>query len=186
MDSDLDIKIFAPETPAQPSGEDLDSLAAQTEALRESGNLDRAKRLGRALADYAAKAPELLALAERCGFKLTPAREHQLNVLIVFSRQHALRGILEPQLLAEAAITAMNNYLINHYKPFWDTISDSSAFTQYLLAVRAPASQEALAGLVGAAFAQRCGQEDNPDLRALGASVFSAARDRVASQWAAG
>ena len=176
---DNDIKIFAPDAPAECPIEELDSLVAQTEALRESGNLDRAKRLGREMAAYSAQSPELPALAESFGFSLTPQREHQLHVLMVFSAQHALQGIL-PKLLAEAAITAMNNYLINHSKDFWDTISDGRAFTQYLLVVQrqggAPAS-------MGGAFAHICGQEDNTDLCSLGSAVFSAARALVAAKW---
>ena len=72
---DNDIKIFTPESPAAAAGEDLESLAAQTEALRESGNLDRAKRLGREMAAYSAQSPELPALAQSFGLPLTSQRE---------------------------------------------------------------------------------------------------------------
>jgi len=172
-----DIKIFAPEA-GEPQAGELDSLAAQTEALRESGNLDAAKRLGRELAGLSAHSPELLSISQSFGFTLTPAREQQLHVLMVFSGQHALRAIL-PQLLSEAAITAMNNYLINHSKPFWDTISDGSAFTQYILAVPSKGQAEP----VGGVFAHMCGQEDNPDLRKLGATVFTTAEQLVRARW---
>ncbi|MDR2686111.1 MAG: hypothetical protein LBB75_00025 [Oscillospiraceae bacterium] len=180
MDND-DIKIFAPEAAAKPPHAGyLDNLAAETEALRESGNLDAAKRLGRELATLSAQSPELVAISRSFGFTLTPAREQQLHVLMVFSGQHALRARL-PQLLSEAAITAMNNYLINHSKAFWDTISDGSAFTQYLLATPAPGAAQARP--VGEAFARMCGQEDNPDLRELGATVFTAAEELVKAKW---
>jgi len=179
---DSDIKIFAPggsmDAPAEVPAEDLDSLAAQTEALRESGNLDKAKCLAREMAAYCAQSPELSALAESFGFALTPQREHQLHVLMVFSVQHALRGLL-PQLLSEASITTMNNTLINRSKDFWDTISDGRAFTQYLLAVQVRPAQAAM----GEAFAHMCGQEDNPDLGRLGATVFSAAWELVKAKW---
>jgi len=176
-----DIKIFAPEAAGEPPhNEDLDNLAAETEALRESGNLDAAKRLGRELAALSAQSPELVALSQSFGFTLTPAREQQLHVLMVFSGQHSLRAKL-PQLLYEAALTSMNNYLINHSKAFWDTISDGSAFTQYLLA--APMHKTAQAQSVGEAFARMCGQEDNPDLRQLGATVFTAAEELVKARW---
>jgi len=174
MDND-DVKIFVPEGGA-PQAAELDSLAAQTEALRESGNLDAAKRLGRELASLAAQSPELHGISESFGFALNPAREQQLHVLMVYSGQHALRAQL-PRLLSEAAVTAMNNWLINRSKPFWDTISDGSAFTQYLLA--APMQGPARAGAVGEAFARMCGQEDNPDLRELGATVFTTAAELV-------
>jgi len=176
-----DIRIFAPAAAVEPPhAEDLDNLAAETEALRESGNLCAAKSLGRELAALSAHSPELAALSQSFGFTLTPAREQQLHVLMVFSGQHALREQL-PQLLSEAAVTAMNNYLINHSKDFWDTISDGSAFTQYLLAAR----EAAQARSVGEAFARRCGQEDNPDLRELGATVFTAAAELVRARWEA-
>ena len=175
---DNDIKIFKPEGAQGPSpGDDLESLAAQTETLRESGALGRAKRLGRELAAYSGEPGH--ALAESFGVPLTPEREQHLKVLLVFSGQQALRTLLKPNLLAEAAVTAMNNYLINHAKEFWDTISDGSAFTQYLLAER----ESEPVPRVGAAFARVCGQEDNPDLRALGASVFTNARELVAGRW---
>ncbi|MCL1952083.1 MAG: hypothetical protein FWF60_04570, partial [Oscillospiraceae bacterium] len=105
MDND-DVKIFVPEGGA-PQAAELDSLAAQTEALRESGNLDAAKRLGRELASLAAQSPELHGISESFGFALNPAREQQLHVLMVYSGQHALRAQL-PRLLSEAAVTAMN------------------------------------------------------------------------------
>jgi len=179
MDND-DIKIFAPAAAGKPHTGDLDNLAAETEALRESGNLDTAKRLGRELAALSAQNQELSALSQSFGFALTPARAQQLNVLMVFSGQHALRANL-PKLLSEAAVTAMNNFLINHSKPFWDTISDGSAFTQYLLA--APMHTPAQAQPVGDAFARMCGQEDNPDLRSLGATVFTTAAELVRARW---
>ena len=176
---DHDIKIFG----APDQQEDLESVAAQTEALRASGELDRAKRLGRELAALSAKRDELLSLANSFGFVLTPAREQQLQVLMVFSGQHALREMLVPKLLAEAAITAMNNFLINKSRAFWDTISDGSAFTQYLLAERAGASCEESAVLMGKVFARVCGQEDNADLHRLGATVFRTAHELVAAKW---
>ena len=177
MEND-DIKIFAPEAAADlPQTGELDNLAAETEALRESGNLDAAKRLGRKLATLSAHSPELIAISQSFGFTLTPEREQQLHVLMVFSGQHALRAQL-PQLLSEAAITAMNNYLINHSKSFWDTISDGSAFTQYLLA--APMPQP-----VGEVYARMSGQEDNPDLCSLGATVFTTAAELVRAKWEA-
>jgi hypothetical protein len=178
MDSDM--KIFAPDSPAPPPGEELERLAAQTEALRESGNLDKAKRLGRELAGDSVRGCELLALAESFGFALTAQRERQLHVLMVFSAQQALRAAL-PRLLAEAAVTAMNNYLINHSKAFWDTISDGSAFTQYLLAVQA--RESARDGAIGGVFAHMCGQEDNTDLSRLGATVFTTAEELVKAKW---
>jgi len=176
---DSDIKIFgAPE-----KREDLESVAAATEALRESGCLDRAKRLGRELASLSAQKPELLAIAESFDLAFSPARENQLQVLMVFSSQHALREILVPQLLSEAAITAMNNFLINKSRAFWDTISDGSAFTQYLLAERVQAGDEEQAAQMGEVFARVCGQEDNCDLKRLGATVFNTAHELVRAKW---
>ena len=183
---DNDIKIFRPEQQARP-GDDLEALAAQTEQLRESGDLTRAKRLGREIAALSAQSPELGELAQSFAQAqgapfLSPEREQNLHVLMVFSAQQALRGLL-PRLLAEAAVTAMNNYLINRSKDFWDTISDGSAFTQYLLAVQKNAEH---AAAIGVAFARVCGQEDNPDLRALGATLFGSARELVIARWEAG
>ena len=181
---DNDIKIFDPEHQAGPKPcDDLEALAAQTEQLRESGDLTRAKRLGRELAALSANSPELGELAQSFALSLTPEREQHLHVLMVFSGQQALRALL-PQLLSEAAITAMNNYLINRSKVFWDTISDGSAFTQYLLAAQGLIPADGTA--VGAAFARVCGQEDNPDLRALGAALFDSARELVIAKWEAG
>ena len=180
MDHD-DIRIFVSEAAEKPQAEeDLDTLAAETEALRESGNLDTAKRLGRELASLSAQSPELTALAQSFGFALNPARERQLQVLMVFSGQHALRAQLT-QLLSEAAVTAMNNYLINYAKPFWDTISDGSAFTQYLLV--APMHKATQAQAVGDAFARMCGQEDNTDLHRLGSTLFATAAELVKARW---
>lgn len=181
MDHD-DVKIFSPDSAQQKHTEDLEHLAAETEALRESGNLGVAKRLGRELAALSAHSPELLSLSESFGFTLTPAREQQLHVLMVFSGQHALRAQL-PQLLGEAGITAMNNYLINHSKTFWDTISDGSAFTQYLLAASDTQDPQILAERMGGVFAHMCGQEDNPDLCKLGATVFTASVELVKARW---
>lgn len=180
---DNDIKIFGPEQQAGPTpGDDLEALAAQTEQLRESGDLTRAKRLGRGLAALSAHSPELGELAQSFDLSLTPEREQNLHVLMVFSGQQALRELL-PQLLAEAAITTMNNFLINRSKEFWDTISDGSAFTQYLLAVQ---KTQQPASAIGIAFASVCGQEDNPDLRALGAALYNSARELVTARWEAG
>ena len=185
---DNDIKIFRPEQQAGSKPcDDLEALAAQTEQLRESGDLTRAKRLGRELAALSAQSPELGELARsfaRSGaaLALTPEQEQNLHVLMVFSGQQALRELL-PRLLAEAAVTAMNNFLINRSKAFWDTISDGSAFTQYLLAAQKTSERDTS---IGVAFARVCGQEDNPDLRALGAALFNTARELVIARWEAG
>jgi len=175
---DTDIKIFGQEQ----SNENLDAIAAQTEQLRQAGLLDHAKRLGRELAGMSAKSPEVIDIAESFGFALTPAREQQLQVLMVYSAQHALREILLPALLAEAAITTMNNTLINHSREFWDTISDGSAFTQYLLAER-DADHAEHAQVMGKVFARVCAQEDNTDLHCLGETVFNAAHELVRAKW---
>ena len=174
---DTDIKIFGENEPRH--CDDLDHVAAQTEALREEGSLGQAKRLGRELAGLSVGNAQLLSVAEGLGLARGAAWEQQLQVLMVFSAQQALRA-LEPQLLAEAAITAMNNYLINRAREFWDTISDGSAFTQYLLAVRDV--PEAQPGLIGEVFARVCGQEDNADLHKLGATVFTTAHELVAAK----
>jgi hypothetical protein len=193
MDSDM--KIFKPAgAAAPPLGDELDNLAAQTEELRESGDLGRAKRLGRELAAFSAQSQALSgealsawlrSMSQGYGFHLNPEWERHLHVLMVFSGQQALRAQLQPQLLSEAAVTAMNNFLINRSKAFWDTISDGSAFTQYLLAVRGKADVLQRAAAVGGAFAHVCGQEDNPDLRALGTAVFNKASELVAEKWGA-
>jgi hypothetical protein len=185
-DTDGDIKIFtAAGAAAQPPGEDLDALAQETEAQRASGNLGKAKQLGRGLSSFSANSPELLALAESFGFSLNPEREQHLHVLMLFSAQAALQELLAPKLLAEAAVTTMNNALINHEKAFWDTVSDGRVFTQYLLALRDPVGEAKNAERIGGVFAQLCGQEDNPDLRALGASVFETAYKWIAANWTA-
>ena len=184
---DSDVKIFNPEQlQSQPLGEDLEALAAQTEQLRESGDLTRAKRLGRELAALSAQSEELGEFVQSFALSLTPAWEQQLHVLMVFSCQQALRALL-PKLLSEAAITTMNNYLINRSKTFWDTISDGSAFTQYLLAAQVSSKKDAAADSeIGVAFARVCGQEDNPDLRNLGTAMFNSAWELVKAKWAAG
>ncbi len=181
---DGDVKIFNSADTAAPPQEDLDALAAQTETQRANGNLSRAKQLGRDLSSVSTNSAELLALAESFGLSLSDEWAQHLRVLMLFSSQEALQALLEPKLLAEAAITAMNNALINHEKAFWDTVSDGRVFTQYLLALRNPLADEAEKdGQIGEVFAQVCGQEDNPDLRALGATVFRTAHKWIVANW---
>ncbi|MCL2106472.1 MAG: hypothetical protein FWH26_05350 [Oscillospiraceae bacterium] len=186
-EQDGDMKIFVSSVSSQgddlPQGDDLDALAALTEEQRSNGNLTQAKRLGRELAAMSSSSPELAALAESFRIPLNPERERHLQVLTVFCGQTVLSDVLRPSLLADAAITSMNNYLINHTKEFWDSISDGRAFTQYLLVLRSQATREEQAGLIGEVFARVCGQEDNPDLRALGASVFITAGDYILAKW---
>lgn len=177
---DTDIKIFG----QQQYNENLEEMAAQTEQLRQAGLLDAAKRLGRELAGMSAKSPEVIEIAESFGFALTPAREQHLQVLMVYSAQYALRKVLQPALLAEAAVTTMNNTLINHSREFWCTISDGSAFTQYLLAKR-ETPETTKAQVMGKVFARVCAQEDNTDLHRLGETVFNAAHELVHAKWAA-
>ncbi|MDR1928215.1 MAG: hypothetical protein LBQ33_06215 [Oscillospiraceae bacterium] len=183
-ETDGDIKIFNAAAPQE--GDDLDALAAMTEQLRAEGTLERAKRLARELAKLSVQSPELLEMAESFGFTPEKAREQQLHVLMVFSGQSALSALLKPQLLADAAITSMNNALILHAKDFWDTISDGGVFTQYRLALRNQDTPEKQAAEIGEVFARLCGQEDNPELCALGGAVFLSARRLIAAKWAQG
>ncbi|MDR2524782.1 MAG: hypothetical protein LBC83_01090 [Oscillospiraceae bacterium] len=181
MERDEDIRIFTGVTGA--AAADLDALAQETEAQRQSGQLGKAKQLGRDLATFSARSPELVALAQSFGFTPCPEWEQHLHVLMLFSAQTALRELLTPELLAEAALTTMNNTLINREKAFWDTVSDGRIFTQYMLALRGGAEkQDSARARVGAVFAQVCGQEDNPDLRELGATVFETAHKWIAAQ----
>ncbi|MDR1463824.1 MAG: hypothetical protein LBJ11_00805 [Oscillospiraceae bacterium] len=180
--NDGDMKIFTPA--GKPASEDLDLLAEQSEELRASGELGGARALGQELAGMSAQSPLLQDLTVHFGVSLDERREQQLHVLMVFAGQTALRRVLDRPILTDAAVNAMHDTLIETSGSFWETIADGSAFTQYLLALRAGRASADQAVEVGEAFARLCGQEDNPDLRALGAEVFLSAQTLVATKWA--
>ncbi|MDR2647305.1 MAG: hypothetical protein LBB67_04175 [Oscillospiraceae bacterium] len=182
MKQDDDIKIFTP-TASLPEPDDLDELAVLAQLHRANGNLDRAKALGERLAQISVNTPELRDMTEEARFDLTPSHEQQLRVLMVFSAHTALEAILTPSLLADAARTAMNESFIVHAGTFWNSVSDGRVFTQYLLAIRMPLDLPAQARRVGETFAGICGQEDNPELIALGANVFQKTHTFISETW---
>ncbi|MDR1734652.1 MAG: hypothetical protein LBR73_07230 [Oscillospiraceae bacterium] len=182
MAIDEDIKIYTPPQ-AGAAADELDDLAAQRSTLVLSGQMEKAKRLGRELAQKDADSAEVAPLVRGYHYDLDAAAKQNLRVLLLFCAQQAIDGLVLPELLADAATAALQTELAETAPAFWGTVSDGMAFTQYLLSLRNIGDLNDAVCAIAGTFARMCGQEDNEDLHGLAKDVFYTTWGYIETRW---
>ncbi len=151
---DEDIKIYegAREEPAfSGAGE---AAAAEYVAHRENGNLAKTHQLGELLAETLVGDARRLRQESCC---------HQKLVLLSYLAKDELRRGLHSPILQRSAVSAMERRLEDVSPEIYDVVTDSTAFTLYILNGRQGDGRS-----TGEILAQICDRDGDPPLVARG------------------
>ena len=148
MAEDRDIKIY--EGKGNSDLNDIQRISEDIDRNKRNGNIDKAKALGKRLAKIR---PDCKKLGLDIGNM--PASElYCVRVLLTFTAEYAVQKYILSETLADAVSASMYDYLKAEESGYYDNISDGSAFTFYLLALKKSGDT---AKNIGEQFAQRCG-----------------------------
>lgn len=171
MHDDFDIKIFSPVKKAV----DSEPVVIADEMKRQVilGNLQKAKALGKSIADFfpeAAKKEELWNMAKCCNVtELDRNIKDQAIILSVFAAEYYLNISLPDTILSTSALTTLYDTLIADLPELYNDLLSSTAFSFYYMNVDRKAADPAI---VGETFAMLCGDKNSEALRCYGANVF--------------
>ena len=165
MAEDRDIKIYVGKEISERN--DFQRISDDIDRNRRNGNSEKAKALGERLAKIR---PDCKKLALSCDNM--PASElYCVRVLLTFTAEYAVRKYISSDSLADTVSSSMYDYLKNEESRYYDNISDGSAFTFYLLALKKTGET---AKNIGEQFAKRCGT-DHKEYEEMGAEIFNTA-----------
>ncbi len=162
MAEDRDIKIY--EGKGNSDLNDILRISEDIERNKQNGNIDKAKALGKRLAKIR---PDCQKLVLDVG-NMPAAELYCVRVLLTFTAEYALRKYISSDTLGDAVSAAMYDYLKAEERGYYDNISDGSAFTFYLLALKKSGDT---AKNIGEQFAKRCGI-NNDEYVSLGSEIF--------------
>lgn len=163
MAEDRDIKIY--EGKGNFDLNDIQRISEDLDRNKRNGNIDKAKALGKRLAKIR---PDCKKLGLDIGNM--PASElYCVRVLLTFTAEYAVQKYILSETLADAVSASMYDYLKAEESGYYDNISDGSAFTFYLLALKKSGDT---AKNIGEQFAQRCGI-NSEEYVAFGADIFN-------------
>ena len=169
---DFDIKIFSPVK----KREDEEPVAIADEMKRQvlSGNLQKAKDLGRSVAEFfpvAAEKEELWNMAKDCCVtELDRNLKDQAIILSVFTAEYFLNLYLTDAILSTSALTVLYDTLTTNLPELYNDLLSSTAFSFYYMNVD---RKHADAQIIGQTFAMLCGDKNSKELCCYGESVFN-------------
>lgn len=168
---DFDIKIFSPIK----KSESEEPVAIIDEMKRQvlSGNLQKAKDLGKAIADFfpeAAQREELWNMAKCCNVsELDRNIKDQAIILSVFTAEYFLNLYMPDSILSTSALTVLYDTLTADMPELYNHLLSSTAFSFYYMNVDRKAADPEL---IGKTFAMLCGDKNSEALRCYGKTVF--------------
>jgi hypothetical protein len=163
MAEDKDIKIYVNRKNADQG--DFERISDDIDRNKRNGNTEKAKALGIRLAKIR---PDCKKLDLHCE-KMPASELYCVRVLLTFTAEYTVRKKISSDALADAVSSSMYNYLKSEEKGYYDNISDGSAFTFYLLALKKSGDTKQN---IGEQFAQRCGTSSREYVN-MGAEIFS-------------
>lgn len=172
MHEDLDIKIFSP----LKTKENSDPVIIVDEMKRQTilGNLQKAKALGKAIADFfpeAAEREELWNMAKCCNVtELDRSIKNQAIILSVFAAEYYLNISLADPILSTSALTTLYDNLTAEIPELYNELLSSTAFSFYYMNVDRKAAD---VSVVGKTFAMLCGNKNDTSLCCYGEQVFN-------------
>lgn len=169
---DFDIKIFSPVKKTV----DSEPVVIIDEMKRQVilGNLQKAKALGKAIADYfpeAAKKEELWNMAKCCNISVLNRNiKDQAIILSVFSAEYFLNISMSDTILSTSALTTLYDTLTSDMPELYNELLSSTAFSFYYMNVDRKSADP---DLIGETFAMLCGDKNSQELKCYGKSVFN-------------
>lgn len=177
--SENDVKIYVSEKELSKSC----SLAAAVNDVRihrANGNIEKARRLGEALATIAPTSDGdniTVNLREHLAPKFF-AQDilYQIKVLLVFAAETLIQLEVPGSLLSTAAIAAMYEKMERLTPGFYKNITNGAAFTFYYLALQKGGEVDEN---IGEAFAMLCSVKNKESFVAAGSTVWKIAVDLI-------
>lgn len=171
--NDKDIKIFGKE---QGDREDELLFIEEMNTHRKSGNLERAKQLGKDLAELFIE-PSSDEHLELSGYGKDKELLYHIKELKTFAALSTLQN-LKNRFLWETAVGAFYDRLIKKYPDFYERVSGGTAFSFYRIDVK---SGSDVTAKIGKSFAMLCGNEKDSALQAIGENVYDKSRKKINS-----
>lgn len=162
MAEDRDIKIYVSKKKSEQN--DFQQISDGINFNTRNGNIEKAKQLGIRLAKIKPESKELGLSCE----KAATSTLYCIRVLLTFTAEYTVQSIIDSEIISDAISSSMYNYLKSEEPGYYDNISDGSAFTFYLLALKKGGNVEKN---IGEQFAQRCGTS-REEFSEMGANVF--------------
>lgn len=159
LNIDEDVKI-APSNPSELFRESISSGEEAADAYTshcEKGNIDIAKEIGGELA------ARFLEINESDSLQTTQAR-----ILFAYVADQYTEKLSPDSILSQAVISSFYNKIRENNPKLIDQISDSAAFSLYILAERGTHQRSP-----GHVFSELCSSPDNPRLFDLGQNLYN-------------
>ena len=172
---DSDMKIVGAPAPAAARASSGETAAFLAELGRQhfNGNYAKAKELGSNIVSvfsYRSPPEELVETIRSFGVPVDEAVLEQAKILAVFSAEDCLNRYLPSSQLSGVALGEMYEVLQRILPAFYETLSHSTAFSFYYLAIKTPGDVPAA---IGRQFAALCKQGDDERYARLGEALHS-------------
>lgn len=169
---DSDVKIFN-DTEKKDSFDEVSIIAEMTKH-RSNGNAQKAKELGKTLAERFVDEPHLLSdLENEIGeIQRDDDTMYQMKVLLAFSAEYSINHTLLSPLLANTAVNSLYDTVRKKAFEFYDRLDDAAEYSFYYLAVRKGID---ISDNIGISFAMLCGKENDEYFVNLGKRLFEVA-----------
>lgn len=165
---DNDIKIFNGKI--KESTDDSIALIEEMNLQRTNGNTQKAKALGKNLAERFLNTEELERALEGEVGKLDYPQDvmYQIKILVFFTAEYCINRLLSNTLLKSTAINTIYDKIVKDAGDFYKEFSDGVEYSFYYLAVK----KEDTISAVGKAFAMLCQKENDESFIQLGKDIF--------------
>ncbi len=172
---DSDVKIFNDD---KKDSFDEVSIIAEMTKNRSNGNSQKAKELGKILAERFVDEPHLLSdLEHEVGeIQRDDNTMYQMKVLLTFSAEYSINRLLISPLLANTAVNALYDTVKKDAFEFYDKLDDAAEYSFYYLAVRKGVD---IPQNIGVSFAMLCGNENDEYYKNLGKRLFEVATNEI-------
>lgn len=176
MPDDSDIKIFKDKTESQENFDEI-SVIAEMKRHRINGNSEKAKALGKHLADIFVDEEKMIKdLSKEVGaLDFDDDIMYQIKVLLAFTAEYCINHSLPSPLLSNTAINRMYDAVKTSAFEFYDRLDDGAEYSFYYLALRKSAN---ISEEIGKAFAMICGSDEFSE---LGKNLFECAKQEIDS-----
>lgn len=171
-----DIKI-AGSHPSRTISKTANDSVSESDIETEKYNIDKARLLGKALAESVIKAQSGLGIISNYDDAID--MQLQNRMLLCFAVSTGLEKYTVGSLAARTALNCFYNSLKSLDAEFYDDLSSTGAFSFYYLAVRRHSDIERR---IGQTFAMLCGKDGSSVYQELGEALYFTYMEQVKSE----
>ena len=172
---DNDIKIFVGKSKKE--NDESFALIEEMNEQRANGNLQKAKDMGKYLAERFLNTDELRAALEGAVGSLDYEEKiiFQIKILVFFTAELCINRLLPNALLMSTATNTIYDIIVDRAGDFYTTFSDGIEYSFYYLAVK----QENYVNEIGKAFAMLCNRKNDEQFKQLGRDLFTVVANEI-------